>query len=378
VLRPPSPIRYAGGLGRGIAGTALDTGRLALDTGRLARETGRVALDTAARPLQDAVNRDVRRSLGLRGEPRPPVADPDLAFLPPDGVARRIHADLASMVIGGLSALLLQTLHPLAMAGVAEHSNYADDPVGRLRRTAMFVGRTTFGSIDDARGAIGQVRRVHERVRGVAPDGRPYAADDPDLVTWVHVTEMTSFLTASRRYGPNPVSDPEADDYLAETAVVAYELGARWVPTSLPEVEAYFLRVRPELYAGPQAMAARDFLLRGVAHRPADRAVHAVIAAAAVGILPRWARSELGLPTLSLVDTAVVTPVAWAFCAGLRWAVTPTGQRAAGNSHVPAGRPPSGGEREAAVDGHHLAGGVGGRGQGDDDLGDVVRLPAPS
>jgi len=364
MFRPPSPIRYAGEVGRSITAVALDTGR--------------VALTTATRPLQDAVSRDVRRSLGLRGAPRPPVTDPDRAFLAPDGVARQIHADLASMVIGGLSALLLQTLHPLAMAGVAEHSNYADDPVGRLRRTAMFVAHTTFGSVDDARGAIEQVRRVHERVRGIAPDGRPYAADDPDLVTWVHVTEMTSFLAASRRYGPKPVTGPEADAYLAETAVVAYELGARWVPRTVAEAEAYFLRVRPELYAGPQAMAARDFLLRGVARRPIDRAVHAVIAAAAVGVLPRWAHSALGLPALPLVDTVVVTPVAWAFCSGLRWVVTPTGQETTGNGHVPSGRPPSGGEREAAVDGHHLTGGVRGPGQGDDDLGDVVGLPTPS
>lgn len=334
-------------------------------------------LGGAAGPLQAGIGRDVRRSLGLRGEPQAPVNDPDRAFLPPDGVARRIHADLPSMVIGGFSALLLQTLHPLAMAGVAEHSNYADDPVGRLRRTAMFVGRTSFGSVDDARQAIEQVRRVHERVRGVAPDGRPYAADDPELVTWVHVAEMTSFLAASRRYGARPVTDADADAYFAETSAVAYELGACWVPTSVHEAEAYLLRVRPGLYAGPQAMAARDFLLRGVARRPADRAVHAVIAAAAVGLLPRWARSELALPPLPLVDTSVVAPVARTFCRGLRWAVAPSGTPVEGDGHVPSDRPPSGGEREAAVDRHHLAGGVGRSGKGHDDLGDVVGLPAP-
>jgi uncharacterized protein (DUF2236 family) len=229
------------------------------------------------------------------------------------------------MVIGGLSALLLQTLHPLAMAGVAEHSNYAEDPVGRLRRTATFVGTTSFGSTDDAHRAIEHVRRIHQRVHGISPDGRPYAADDPELVTWVHVAEMTSFLASSLRYGPTRITDADADAYFAESAPVAYALGARWVPTSRDEVAAYFLRVRPELYAGPQAMAARDFLLRGVASRPADRAVHVLIAAAAVGLLPRWARSQLSLPEIPLLDAAMVVPAVRAFCAGLRWAAPPPG-----------------------------------------------------
>ena len=84
------------------------------------------------------------------------------------------------MLIGGVSALLLQALHPLAMAGVAEHSSYQEDPLGRLRRTASFVGTTTFGTVEQAEAAIAQVRRVHRRVKGIAPDGRPYSAADPN------------------------------------------------------------------------------------------------------------------------------------------------------------------------------------------------------
>lgn len=285
----------------------------------------RRVLGTVAQPLQAGIARDVRRSLGVRDQPPPPEADPDLAFLRPDGVARQVHGDLPSMVIGGLSALLLQTLHPLAMAGVAQHSNYAEDPVGRLRRTAAFVGRTTFGSVEDAREAIAQVKRIHRRVRGTAPDGRAYSADDPELVTWVHVAETASFLHAAQRFGRHRLTPAQADAYVAEVAVVALELGAEWVPTSVDEMTAYFLRVRPDLYAGPQALAARDFLLRGVGRRPEDRAVHALIAAAAVDLLPAWARTELAIPRVPLADAAVVTPLARAFCAGLRWAVPPAG-----------------------------------------------------
>ena len=202
---------------------------------------------------------------------RPIASDPDEAFLPPGGIARRVHADLPAMLIGGVSALLLQTLHPLAMAGVAEHSSYQEDPLGRLRRTASFVGTTTFGTVTEAEAAIAQVHRVHRRVKGIAPDGRPYSADDPELVTFIHVAEIASFLASSQRYGSRPLTPEECDRYYEEVAPVALALGATWAPRSAAEVESYLLRLRPELYAGPQARAARDWLLRGVARR-AERA----------------------------------------------------------------------------------------------------------
>lgn len=280
-------------------------------------------LEVLAEPARADIGRQVRRSLGFGNGPPPRIdTDPATAFLPPDAVARNVHGDLPSMVVGGLSALLLQTLHPLAMAGVAEHSLYAEDPIGRLRRTATFVAATTYGSSRQAREVIDQVKAVHRRVRGVSPDGRPYSAADPELVTWIHVAEMSSFLHAAERYGPGSFDSAERDQYYAETAVVALELGAEWVPRSADEVEAYFQRMRPELYAGPQAVAARDFLLRGVARRPEDRATYAVVAAAAVSLLPGWARQELRLPNPPLADALVVTPVAQVMCAALRWAIT--------------------------------------------------------
>lgn len=297
-------------------------------------------LDDLTAPVRLDIARDMRRSLGVPENPPPAATDPGEAFLQPGSVARRVHADLASMVIGGLAALFLQTLHPLAMAGVAEHSNYKEDPIGRLRRTAHFVGLTTFGSVEQAHGAIEQVKAVHHHIRGTAPDGRPYAANDPELLTWVHVAEMWCFLQSSRRFGPAPVSRAEGDAYYAETAAVAYELGAEWVPRSEDEVEAYFRRVRPELYAGAQARAARNFLLRGVGRRPEDRAVYTLIVSAAIGLLPRWARAELGLPPLPLADALVVVPAARVLCASIRWAVSPlrAGNRPPGAATEPASR----------------------------------------
>jgi len=227
------------------------------------------------------------------------------------------------MVVGGLAALLLQTLHPLAMAGVADHSNYRDDPIGRLRRTANFVGATTFGTVEQAARVIDDVREVHRHVHGRAPDGRRYSANDPDLLTWVHVAEMSSFLAAAQCYGPHRFRPDERDRYFQETAVVARSLGARRVPETVDEVDAYFVRVRPELYAGPQAIEARDFLLRGVARKPNDRVMYMGILAAALAILPRWARDELRIPAPPLVDQVMVVPFARALCGALRWTLRP-------------------------------------------------------
>ena len=282
-------------------------------------------LELLTDPLRQDLRLGVRRSLGVPERPLEPASDPETAFLDPHGVARRVHADLPAMLVGGLAALLLQTLHPLAMAGVAEHSNYRDDPLGRLRRTAAFVGATTFGTKAQAQEAIDQVKRVHRRVRGVAPDGRPYSANDPELLTWVHAAEMWSFLQAVQRYGPARFDTEECDAYYAETSAVAYTLGAQWVPQSVDEMDAYFRRVRGELYAGSQALAARDFLLRGMGRRPEDRAVHAVLVGAAVGVLPDWARAELRIPSLPAFDALLVRPLARSLCSGLRWAVRTPG-----------------------------------------------------
>jgi uncharacterized protein (DUF2236 family) len=285
------------------------------------------AVHAVAEPIRVDMGREVRRSLGLPEVPPTRVIDPDQAYVHPTSIVRRVHNDLPAMMIGGLAALLLQTLHPLAMAGVADHSNYREDPLGRLYRTAAFVGATTFGTIEEARRAIDHVRAVHRSIEGVAPDGRHYAADDPELLTWIHVAETMSFLGAAERFGPLRLGPADRDDYYRDTAPVAYELGAQWVPVSVEQVDAYLHRIRPELYAGGQALAARDFLLRGVGRRPEDRAVHAILAAAAVSVLPGWARRSLHLPAPPVLDPFWAVLPARVLAAGLRWAVAPADRR---------------------------------------------------
>ena len=260
----------------------------------------------------------LRRTVGLKEQPPPPCEDPALAYVAPGSVVRQLHGDLPSMLIGGLASLLLQTLHPLAMAGVAQHSHYRDDPLGRLERTARFVGTTTFGSRDDALRAIAAVRKQHARVHGNF-EGVGYAASDPELLTWVHAAEVASFLQAAQRFGPRPMSESEVDTYLTEVAQVAFDLGAIEVPGTAAELETYFQAIRPELRLADDARAARNFILRGVGRWPHEIAAYQLLVAAAQGLLPAWARSELRLLELPAADQVLVRPAAARFCSTVRW-----------------------------------------------------------
>ena len=125
------------------------------------------------------------------------------------------------MFVGGLRALLLQSLHPQAMIAVAQHSDYRNDPWGRLQRTSTFLAATTFGAADDAQRAVDHVRHVHQYITGTDADGRPYRADDPHLLRWVHVAETDSFLRCHQRYGAQPLDAAGCDGYVADTARIA-------------------------------------------------------------------------------------------------------------------------------------------------------------
>jgi uncharacterized protein (DUF2236 family) len=218
----------------------------------------------------------------------------DLGLFGPDTVTWRIHAD-PSMLIGGLRALLVQALHPVAMAGVAQHSDYQDDPWGRLQRTVDYVVTTTFGDTATALATGARVRAVHARVRGVDPvTGRPYRADDPDLLLWVHSVEVHSFLAAYRRYG-GFLSRADADRYLVEMVRAAELVGldAAQVPASADELRDYFQGVGG-LTLTPEARAAMAQILSPPLPLPL-RPLWVVPTTAAVALLPQWARDLYGL-----------------------------------------------------------------------------------
>ena len=237
-----------------------------------------------------------------------------------DAVIRRVHADSA-MFIGGLRALLLQSLHPLAMAGVADHSDYRTDPWGRLQRTAWFLAATTFGSVEQAERAVARVLSVHEHVVGVAPDGRSYAANDPHLLRWVHVAEVDSFLAAYRRYGAEELNDTDADEYVAQMAVIARALGVPAPPESVRSLRDQIRSYRRELSGTRQARDVARYLLWQPPMSLAARAPYGVLAASAVGLLPRWARRPLAVPWLPVAEAVVVRPAGEAVTRTLRWAL---------------------------------------------------------
>jgi uncharacterized protein (DUF2236 family) len=238
-----------------------------------------------------------------------------------DRPIRRVHAD-ASMFVGGLRALLLQSLHPLAMAAVADHSDYRVDPWGRLQRTSYFLAVTTFGTAADAERAISAVRAVHARVKGTARDGTPYDARDPHLVKWVHIAEVDSFLTAYQRFSGSPLDATTADAYVADTARVAQALGVEGPPTGVAELAEQLSAYRRELASTPEAREAARFLLLRPPVPWVARAPYAVLSAAAVATMPRWTRWPLRLPYLPVTEATVVRAAGRTLVRSIGWAMT--------------------------------------------------------
>ena len=239
-----------------------------------------------------------------------------------DSAIRQVHGD-ASMFAGGIRALLLQSLHPLAMAGVMDHSGFEGDPWGRLERTSHFLAVTTFGTAADADAMVSVIRRVHATVEGTAPDGRPYSATDPHLLRWVHVAEIDSFLTAHQRYGARPLDQDGRDAYVADASRVAEALGVLDPPRSEAELRNQLVAYRPELQSTPAARETARFLLLRPPLPLLARAPYSALSAAAVAMLPRWARRKLLLPYLPLTEATVVRGAGEVVTRGIRWAMSP-------------------------------------------------------
>ena len=258
------------------------------------------------------------------------LQDRDPGLYGPDSVTWRVHAD-PSMALAGLRALLLQALHPVAMHGVFTNSAFREDPWGRLFRTAEYVAVTAYGTTREAERAGARVRGIHRRLSGVEPEsGRAYRVDDPELLRWVHCSEVESFLSTAVRCGLRLTPD-EQDRYYAEQTRNAALVGLdpATVPASVAAMAAYFEEVRPQLKVGKDARDAAAFVLwppmpalvqLGTPARPAWTA----LATAAFAMLPRWARRLYALPGLPTTDLAA-TAAGTAFRRGLL--VVPAGLR---------------------------------------------------
>lgn len=221
-----------------------------------------------------------------------PKGDPGL--FGPDSVTWKIHADFPSMMAGGLGALMLQSLHPLALSGVWDHSDFRGEMLARLRGTIAFVARTTYAPRATAEQAIARVREIHQQVHGTAADGRPYSAEDPRLLTWVHCAEAWCFLQGYKTYCLRHVPVSMQDRYLKETARVAEALGARDVPTSLAEMDAYFQVVRPELVHDARTREVLGALEAIRLPIPMQGVGRGLFLGAGAALLPAWALELMG------------------------------------------------------------------------------------
>ena len=224
----------------------------------------------------------------------------DNGFFGPASVTWRMSADLASPV-AGLRSLLMQALHPLAMAGVDQHSGWRRDPVGRLAATTAYLTTVTFGERAAAMQAAARVRRIHDHVRGTDPvTGRPYAAGDPALLLWVHGALVDSVLVAGSLVG-TALSAADSNRYLAEMVTAAELTGVprHLVPSNIPELDLYIASVRPTLHCTPAAAAESMAYLLDPPGLDEDTAeIWQDVRAAAIGALPRWARQMYGYGAL--------------------------------------------------------------------------------
>ena len=225
------------------------------------------------------------------------------------------------MFVGGIRAIMLQSLHPAAMQGVADHSGYRGDMWGRLAQVATYIAITTFGTEEHALQAIRAVQRAHESVTGTMPDGTPYAASDPHLLGWVHVAEIDSFLAAHDRFGHRPLVGAERDEYVAQAGVAACHLGVVDPPRTEAELRARLEAYGRELRGTPVAREAIRFLLLHPDLPLPARPGYLSLASAAIGLLPTDARRELRLPpvppvTHRVLGAAATRTIRWAMAAG--------------------------------------------------------------
>ena len=276
-------------------------------------------LPDPAAPLRRELVRRVRAVFNdvERGEGPVPISDE--ALFERDSPIRMVHSDVVSMMVGGVRGLLLQMLHPHALQGVLDYSDFRSDMHGRLRRTARFIATTTYGHRDEAEKSIARVNRIHERVSGTLPGGESYSARDPATLAWVHLAEATSFLAASLRFVRPGMPHGEQDEYYRQFAVIARKLGADPVPESGGEAERLLREFRPRLSGSPEAEeVARLVLTQRPANAPAT--VQRAIATAAVDMLPPYARTMLGLERdrlrslpARLATKAMSDTLRWAF-----------------------------------------------------------------
>ncbi len=279
--------------------------------------------------LRQFINHQIRSVVGDGKAPTEfllPPGDPGL--FGPNSIAWKIHGDFVSMMIGGISSLILQALHPLALAGVWDHSSFREDLKGRLGRTARFIAVTTFGNTPMANQAMLQVRKIHEAIRGTHPDGRTYWANDPRLLYWVHLTETSSFLNAHRLYLNPEISDIAADQYYQEMSVIANGLGcmitnqlgqdvlAKSCSQAQKDLTSYFC----ELEYSDRAQFVIQ-LLENYPLQETNSPLNRLIIQAGFYNLPDWAYPIIQRPIPSQIERIFLNQSIYLLAKPIRWAL---------------------------------------------------------
>jgi uncharacterized protein (DUF2236 family) len=280
--------------------------------------------------LKQIIIKQVRSVVGGGKPPTPflyPPGDPGL--LGPDSVAWRVHADFMSMMVGGISSLILQALHPLALAGVWDHSTFREDLQGRLGRTAFFIAATTYGNTDMANRAIERVNQIHGALMGSHPDGRTYRVNDPHLLYWVHLTEASSFLNAHRLYLDPSISLADQDQYYLEMSTIAKKLGC--VITNCQgtdafaknkiDVEMAIASYFHELEFSDRSQWVVD-LLENYPSTPTTYLLNRAIIKAGFYNLPDWAYPMMGRTAPTALERHLINQSIQLIAKPVRWALT--------------------------------------------------------
>jgi uncharacterized protein (DUF2236 family) len=270
-------------------------------------------------PLRNAILQQVRAAFNQGKVPENHTPPSDEALFVKDSPIRMVHADVTGMMIGGIRGLFLQMLHPAALQGVLDYSNFRKDAEGRFHRTAQFISVTTFGHRERAQEAIDRVNRIHTKITGTLPDGTPYSATDPRTLAWVHIAEASSFLEGYLRHARPDMPRAQQDEYYAQMAVIGRALHADPVPTNVTEANAILREFRQELTTSKEAREIAQFVL-AIRPRGFPAALQQAIGAEAVLLLPPFARSMLGLsrPGLAAFPARATT---WGLGKTLRWAM---------------------------------------------------------
>jgi uncharacterized protein (DUF2236 family) len=211
--------------------------------------------------IHDLIRQSIRDMVGGGGPPVAFLSPPgDRGLLGPESIAWKVHADFISMMIGGISSLILQALHPKALAGVWDHSSFREDLKGRLGRTAYFIAATTYGSTEMAENIIERVNLIHTKVSGTDELGQAYHATDPHLLAWVHLTETRSFMSSFEHHRQEQLTALQKDQYFLEMKMLGEKMGAIDLPSTYAHTESAIHSYLPELHFGERAKSIIDLL----------------------------------------------------------------------------------------------------------------------